>query len=139
MPYKLEPEFGYVLLLAASTVLMNLWHMLKIGSLRKKYSIKYPQMTSEKHMDFTCAQRAHQNTLENIPFFLFTLLTGGVRHSWWAAVFGAIWIVSRIVYSLGYYSGKPEKRTPGAIGGFASLFLLTALSVSTGAGILGLW
>ena len=139
MVYTLQPEFGYVLLIASSTALMNVWHMLRIGKLRKKYGIKYPQMTSSKHMDFTCAQRVHQNTLENIPFFLFTLLAGGMRHPWWAAVFGAGWVLSRIIYSLGYYSGVPERREPGAIGGFATLFLLTGLSVSTGAGIAGLW
>ena len=30
-----------------------------------------------------------------------------------AGIMGAVWVVGRIVYSLGYYSA-PEKRVPGA-------------------------
>ena len=97
-------------------------------------------MTSEKHNDFNCAQRAHQNTLEGLPFFLVNLLLAGIRHPCGAATFGTIFLVGLIVYSIGYYSGDPEKRVPGAlIGGLFGLFPLVGLSVSTAAGLLGWW
>lgn len=138
--YNISSEFGYVILAGSATVFLNLWQMMRIGSLRKKHGIKYPQMTSDKHQDFNCAQRVHQNTLESIPFILATLVMGGLRHPKYAAGFGAAWIVGRIIYSIGYYSGKPERRIPGAvISTLLGLFPLTGLAISTGAGLLGWW
>ncbi len=53
--------------------------MYRFSSVSTRHGIEYPQMTSEKHPDFTCAQRAHQNTLELLPFYLATLFGGGHR------------------------------------------------------------
>ncbi len=72
-------------------------------------------MYSEDHPKFNCAQRVHQNTLEQLPFFLFNLAVGGVRHAIPAAVFGLVFNVARIIYSVGYWSGKPARRIPGSI------------------------
>ena len=58
-------------------------------------------MYSDRHPDFNCYQRAHQNTLENFPFMLITLMAGGVRHPVVAAAAGMAWIVARVFYSLG--------------------------------------
>ena len=55
-PFTLPAEFGYVGLVVAATYFMNFWHMMRIGSLRKKYKIQYPAMTSDKHEDFMYAQ-----------------------------------------------------------------------------------
>ena len=73
-PIALPAEFGYVGLVVAATFFMNFWHMMRIGSLRKKYGIKYPAMTSDKHEDFMYAQRVHQNNLEQLPFFYVNLV-----------------------------------------------------------------
>ena len=74
-PIALPAEFGYVGLVVAATFFMNFWHMMRIGSLRKKYGIKYPAMTSDKHEDFMYAQRVHQNNLEQLPFFYANLVS----------------------------------------------------------------
>ena len=135
---NVEPEYGYVVLAASATVVINFWQMAKIGSLRKKLGIKYPAMYSDKHPEFNCAQRVHQNTLEQLPFFIANLLLGGIRHPKLAALFGAVFLAGRVVYSLGYYTGDPSKRVPGGImstlGGIVPLFFL---ALSTGAGMLG--
>jgi uncharacterized membrane protein YecN with MAPEG domain len=57
---------------------------------------------------------------------------------WIAAVFyggqipfwiGLVWIVSRILFAVGYAQTNAQLREPGAVLGFASLFGLLALSV----------
>ena len=58
-------------------------------------------MWSEKHPVFNCYQRAHQNTLETIPFFLTLELIGGLRHPFLAATCGGAFLIARIMYSLG--------------------------------------
>ena len=60
-------------------------------------------MWSDKHPIFNCYQRAHQNTLESIPFYLAMLLTGGVRHPCLASGAGAAFLIARIIYSLGLF------------------------------------
>ena len=32
-----------------------------------------------------------------------------------AAAFGLIWLVGRVIYSIGYYSGKPNNRLAGSL------------------------
>ena len=134
----LTEEYGFVILAAAGSMVVNFWQMMNIGKLRRKHKILYPVMISEKHEDFNCAQRAHQNTLENLPFFLVNLLLGGVRFPKYAAIAGGVFLLGRVVYSIGYYTGKPERRVPGAImSTLLGMFPLFGMAIGTGAGLLG--
>eukprot|EP00093_Oithona_nana_P012489 12489.XXX_809711_810449_1 [CDS] Oithona nana genome sequencing. len=135
----LTPEHGYVLLAASGSFLVNFWQSMKIGGKRRELKIEYPAQWSDKHPIFNCYQRAHQNTLENVPFFLAMLMGGGVRHPLVASTAGALWLVARIIYSLGYYSGEPKGRIPGAILSMLTLATLFGSTVSSGAGLLGWW
>ena len=165
-PITLPAEFGYVGLVVAATFFMNFWHMMRIGSLRKKYKIEYPAMTSDKHQDFMYAQRVHQNNLEQLPFFYVNLvcrvgyspnmliltaihfhslipqctllyfrlfryhsqLLAAAANPTTAAIMGAVWVIGRIVYSLGYYSA-PSYRVPGAIGSSLTLAALAIYNI----------
>ena len=128
-----------MVLAAALPAFVNFWQMSRIMSLRKKHDIKYPTMVSEKHKDFNCAQRAHHNTLELLPFFFPALLLGGIRYPLYAGITGAVFSVGRVMYSLGYYTGNPEKRVPGALISEVALVGLLGLNILTGANILGWW
>ena len=50
-------------------------------------------------------QRAHQNTLENYPQFLFMLTTGGLSHPCIASAAGLTYLAGRIAFAKGYYTG----------------------------------
>ena len=156
---------------------MLTWKSIQVGKARKKFGVKYPKMYSEENGGdnvFNCVQvrfllfasiihaqvvhstpiqRAHQNTVENYPQFLFLLLTGGLSHPCVASAAGLVWIAGRIAYGLGYSTGKdqskksflqhvapnstcqtsgqPEKRMKGAFG-YVGLLALLGCSIHTG-------
>ena len=133
-------NFGWVILIACSTFFLNFFQMFMIGQRRKKDGVPLPIMYSPEHPKFNGAQRAHQNTLEQVPFFLTTLVLAGIRHPMYAAIFGGVWILARIVYSLGYYTGNPKYRTPGFLLTMLGAQLpLIGIAISTAAGYLDWW
>ena len=65
---------------------------------------------------------------------------GGLRHAKSAAAFGLVYLIARIVYSAGYYTGVPSRRVPGSLlTVFGGQFPAFALAISAGAGFIGLW
>jgi len=107
----LDPNYGYVLLAATSTFLMNHVHVTNSGRYRKAAKVQYPaayapeSRTDEAAHKFNCAQRAHANFIENQPSMLAALLLAGLQFPVTAAVMGAGWTVSRYVYMDGYCRG----------------------------------
>ncbi|XP_041354102.1 microsomal glutathione S-transferase 3-like [Gigantopelta aegis] len=94
-------------------------------------------MYSDRSDHFNCVQRAHQNTLEGYPIFLVLLLVAGTCFPKISAVSGIIWILGRIVYAQGYYTGDPSKRVRGAFG-YIGLLTLLVCSVLTALDLLQL-
>ena len=60
-------------------------------------------------------QRSHQNTLEYLPNVLALQALMGLQFPVTAAGLGVGWTVARILYSLGYSTGDPGKRSPGSL------------------------
>ncbi|KAK7042323.1 hypothetical protein R3P38DRAFT_313258 [Favolaschia claudopus] len=101
-----------------STVFLLTWQTIQVSKYRKLAGVPYPRLYAEKaEMDtspaavkFNCVQRAHANTLENIPtVYLMTILVGIKAPVVAASALGA-WVISRIAYTNGYASGNPAQR-----------------------------
>merc|ERR1712055_939595 len=125
---QLSPDHGYLVLVVAGTWLLNIWQMSKVGGARKRLGVPYPDMYSDKQPLFNCYQRAHQNTLENIPLFLAILLISGLNFPKLAAGAGLVWLIGRVIYSYGFYISKPVAELP-----------LMTMTVITAGNILGWW
>ncbi len=138
-PLPVDAEFGYVVFVFIAAYLVNIWMMVNVGRMRKKLKIVYPKMYDDKEDLFNCYQRAHQNTLELLPFFLGFLLFAGFRHPRLATLFGMSYLVGRIVFAKAYYTGDPTKRIPGVAISYVSLWALILQSISFAAGMLSWW
>ncbi|RXH21620.1 MULTISPECIES: MAPEG family protein [Bradyrhizobium] len=95
---------------------------LNVSRARTKTGVKAPAMSG--HPDFERAFRVQMNTLEWMPIVLPALWLFAVYISdAIAAGLGAVWIVGRVVYFVGY-SKAAAKRGPGfAIQGIAAIAL----------------
>ncbi|POS77630.1 MAPEG family protein [Diaporthe helianthi] len=117
-------DYGYVLVVAASTVFVNFWHGVQTGKARKASGIGYPNTyaTAEQAekdpaaFKLNCAQRSHANFTENLTPYLASLLIAGTRFPVPAAVMGAGWLASRVVYAVGYTRNGPSGRLAGSAG-----------------------
>jgi len=126
MTIGIPREFGYVVLVAVASALTLIWMAIQVGKARKKFKVMYPTMYSADNDHFNCYQRAHQNTLEGYPTFLFLLFLGGLEMPVFSALAGLVFILGRISYATGYYTGDPKNRMRGGYGMIGILALLIA-------------
>ena len=126
----LPADYGYVILTGIAAIFMVMWKGIRVGQARKKFNVPYPDMYSKDSKIFNCIQRAHQNTLENLPQFYFLLATAGLSYPKLSAGAGCVWIVGRVMYAIGYSTGDPEKRMRGAVG-YIGLLTLLGCSITT--------
>ncbi|KFY44032.1 hypothetical protein V495_03655 [Pseudogymnoascus sp. VKM F-4514 (FW-929)] len=139
----LSPDYGYVILAATSTFILNTIHTFNTGKFRKAAGIAYPAAYASNEVAkdnddayrFNCAQRAHANYTENHTSLLATLLISGLTYPRVAAGLGGIWVVGRYLYMSGYSNlahGRGGKgRYRGMISYVGQLGLL-GLSIYTG-------
>ncbi|TKY88214.1 hypothetical protein EX895_002924 [Sporisorium graminicola] len=129
--------YGYVVSCVVSAIWVTFLMRVKVGSARKAAQVPYPYLYADKavaeknreaHL-FNCAQRVHQNTLEDLTSFAFLTLFNGLFFPKLTAIVSATWVISRIPYAIGYYSGTPSKRAFGAI--FSGLSFLALLVTAT--------
>jgi len=133
--FHIPSGFGYVVLTAVGSMFMLTWKGFKVGGMRKKLKINYPTMYSKDNDLFNCYQRAHQNTLENYPQFLTCLFLGGLEMPVLTSIGGVIWILGRISYAKGYYTGDPQKRMQGGYG-YIGLLLILGTTIKFGVHLL---
>ncbi|HAU68527.1 MAG TPA: MAPEG family protein [Gammaproteobacteria bacterium] len=113
----------YVVLITVLILLHYMYLGFKVGGARGKYDVKAPATTGneifERHM------RAHMNTLEQLVMTLPALwLCAYFFRADVAAILGAIFLIGRVMYAIGYVN-EPSKRGNGMMIGFvASLGLL---------------
>ncbi|KAK7494019.1 hypothetical protein BaRGS_00014677 [Batillaria attramentaria] len=101
----LPEDYGYVVMVGCvGNTFLNMWLAINVGRARKRFDIPYPEMYSS-NKEFNCIQRAHQNTLENEARFLLLLFVGGLQYPRLSAAAGMVYLISRVAYALGYYTG----------------------------------
>ena len=123
---------AYVAIVTLLSLLVYFWMGLRVAGARGKTGIEAPAMTGDPVLER--AVRVQANTLEWLPIFLPSLW---LCHLFWqpqdqtgviVAAIGAVWILGRIVYTLGY-TRDPAKRSMGFLIQFlaAGVLLLGAL------------
>jgi glutathione S-transferase len=118
---SLPEGYGYVILTAVDSVVLTMWMARNVAKARKQYNIEYPTMYSDDNVKFNCIQRVHQNTLESYPQFLMLLFIGGLHLPKTTAALGTVYLIGRICFAHGYYTGEPAKRKYGMFGMIALL------------------
>ena len=104
-------QHTYVALVTLLSLLTYFWMSLRVPAARAKSGIAAPAMTGDPALERTI--RVHYNPLEWLPIYLVSLwLFALYWNAMVAAAAGAVWIVGRIVYALGYYA-EAGKRAPG--------------------------
>ncbi|KAG2052070.1 membrane-associated proteins in eicosanoid and glutathione metabolism [Suillus hirtellus] len=139
MTLVLPDGYQYIAASLLSAAWVIVWQIVRIGSARKAAGIPYPQLYAENAqlkenpaaVRYNCVQRCHQNTLEIIPLILISTLITGLKYPHFAAATSFFWVLTRIVYTIGYSTGVPEKRKAGNAGSFTALFGLLATATVT--------
>jgi uncharacterized membrane protein YecN with MAPEG domain len=87
------------------------WFAILVGGARARTKVMAPAITG--HPEFERYFRVQMNTLELIPVLLVGLYAAAKYWSpTWAAGLGAVYLVGRFVYLIGYVK-DPAKRGPG--------------------------
>ncbi|KAH9044362.1 hypothetical protein EDB85DRAFT_449458 [Lactarius pseudohatsudake] len=133
---NLSTSYAWVVASIFSIVPVVQWQMTLVVQAREKAGIPYPQLYAEKAeqiasmdaMIFNCIQRAHQNTLENVPPMVLSTLVSAIRYPKLAAIGCGIWSLARVFYTMGYSTGEPSERSRG----FTSLYVQLLMSILAG-------
>ncbi|PIK36736.1 microsomal GST3 [Apostichopus japonicus] len=118
-------EYGYIIAVLPLTFIVFFFLAEMVVYARKKFDVPYPTMYSEKSKQFNCYQRAHQNALETLPFFIVFLLLGGLQYPVASSIAGVVWCVGRLIYAVGYYTGGKMKENKVRNGGGVMFFEFT--------------
>lgn len=111
--------------LAAAAAIINLWQIMRIGSLRHKLNIVHGDGGNPLLMH---RMRAQLNFVENTPFVLILIaaieMTG--KGGTWLAIVGALYMLGRMLHVFGM--DRDTGNALRSIGTFATLLTLLGLS-----------
>jgi len=115
----MELVYGTILLALLEYIVMSAL----VGRARAKYGIKAPATTG--HPDFERANRVHINTLENLIVFvpavwIFATYVSPI----WAAALGALFVVGRALYAIGYLQAAEKRGVGAGITGLVNMALV---------------
>jgi glutathione S-transferase len=112
-----------VALVTVVALMLFAWQGLRVGSARSRFGVEAPATTG--HPDFERHFRVHANTLEGLMLFLPSLWLFAIfLNDWIAAGLGAVWIVGRIVYTIGYAQQTSRRGLGFSIQALAGMALL---------------
>jgi glutathione S-transferase len=103
--------------LVSLTILLAVLEFMVLGGMvgyaRGKYGVKAPA-TSGNEM-FERHFRVHYNTLEQLIVFIpAVVIFAQTVSETWAAILGVVYVVSRVLYAIGYVA-DPKKREIGSL------------------------
>src|SRR5690242_10337735 len=106
----MSKDFLYPSLVTILSLIVYWGFVLRVGAARGKFNVPAPQTSG--HPDFERVMRVQQNTTEQLLIFVPALwIFCSVLSATWGAAVGGVWILGRIVYSVGY-SKAADKRGP---------------------------
>ena len=114
--------YHFTALVTCLAIALYFFTSVRVAKARAKFGIKAPTISGNP--DFERVFRVQMNTLEWLPIFLpslwlFAIYIGDAV----AAAIGAIWVVGRVVYMIGYFRSV-QGRSPGfAIQALATIVL----------------
>ena len=104
-------EHRWTAVVTLLALLVYFWMSLQVARARGKCGIHPPAMTGDALLER--AVRVQSNTLEWLPIFLVSLWLFAIYlNELVAAGVGVVWIIGRLVYSVGYIA-DPAKRSTG--------------------------
>lgn len=114
---------NHAALITVLTMFLLLAVMIGVGRARGRYGVKAPATTGPE--GFEQALRVQVNTLEGALMFLPSLWLFAIYVSdVWAGIVGAVWLVGRIAYAIGYYQAAAKRSTGFLIGFIATAILM---------------
>jgi glutathione S-transferase len=112
-----------VALVTVLALMLFAWQGVRVGSARSRYGVEAPSTTG--HPDFERHFRVHANTLEGLVQFLPSLWLFAIfLNDWIAAGLGVVWIIGRIVYTIGYTQQASRRGLGFGIQALAGMALL---------------
>jgi glutathione S-transferase len=115
----MELVYGTILLALLEYIVMSGL----VGRARAKYGVRAPAMTG--HPDFERANRVHVNTLENLIIFVPAVLIFATYVSaFYAAILGALFVVGRALYAIGYLQAADKRSVGAGITGIVNIVLV---------------
>jgi glutathione S-transferase len=104
-------EHRWTAVVTLLALLVYFWMSVQVARTRGKCGISPPAMTGDPLLER--AVRVQSNTLEWLPIFLVSLWLFAIYlNEPVAAGMGVVWIIGRLVYSVGYMA-DPGKRSTG--------------------------
>lgn len=119
----MSDNYASVFLISLLALLEYLIFAITVGRARYRFGVKAPATAG--NLDFERYYRAQMNTLELLIIFIPALWAFSILiNSMWAAWLGALFIIGRFLYFIGYVKAA-EKRSLGfALSIIPILFLL---------------
>jgi glutathione S-transferase len=106
-----------------ATLILYFWIIFNVGKARGKYQIAAPAVDGPP--EFLRALRVQINTVEQMVFFFPALWLCAY---WWndkmAALGGAVWIVGRMMYAIGYYRDAAKRSMGFLVSTLAAIALV---------------
>jgi glutathione S-transferase len=106
-----------------------------VGRARGKYGIKAPATTG--HPEFERVNRVHINTLESLIVFVPAVwIYAQYGSELWAAVLGAVFVVARAIYAVGYIKAADKRGLGAGLTGVVNIVLIVGGLIGLGRALL---